>query len=44
MPNDTKTVMAVLIENRKETTEQVQKILTVYGNPFSQADVYQSSS
>ncbi len=31
MPNDNKTVMAVLIENRKETTEQVQKILTGWG-------------
>lgn len=31
MPNDVKTVMVVLIENRKETTEQVQKILTGWG-------------
>ncbi|GEM_PF-6480669 len=31
MSNDVKTVMAVLIENRRETTEQVQKILTGWG-------------
>jgi hypothetical protein len=31
MSKDVKTVMAILIENRKETTDQVQKILTGWG-------------
>ncbi|MGC8612359.1 MAG: hypothetical protein C0176_08695 [Mesoaciditoga sp.] len=29
--NKSKTVMAILIKNRKETTDQVQKILTGWG-------------
>jgi hypothetical protein len=31
MSSNEKTIMAVLIKNRKETTEQVQKILTGWG-------------